>query len=177
MSSDFRRRKLQVRAEAALYRDWLLAGSLTQRLRQRCQDFKVTLVAQGLAPIAPDEAAWIKLPARRRGLTREVFLCCDAAPVVFARSVFPAAGLRGPWRFLQTLGQRPLGEELFQRPGIARRLVGIIGLCPGQPLYRKAWGAAPGPSRLWARRSLFVSAGTPLLLTEVFLPAVLELTP
>ena len=33
------------------------------------------------------------------------------------------------------------------------------------------------PVSLWARRSLFVLCGSPLLVTEVFLPAILTLAP
>lgn len=173
MSAGFRRKPL-LGADGRPYRDWLLGGSLTHRLRGLCPDFRVTVMAEGAAPAAVDEAAWIGLSRRRHAMTREVFLHCGPIPVVFARSVFPAAGLRGPWRFLRGLGHRPLGEELFKRPGIGRRVIGVAGLRPGHSLYGKAWGAAPGPARLWARRSLFVSKGVPLLLTEVFLPAVLE---
>lgn len=173
MSAGFPR-KLLAPDEGRPYRDWLLGGSLTHRLRGLCPDFQVRVMTEGAAPAMADEAAWIGLPRRRHAITREVFLHCGPTPVVFARSVFPAAGLRGPWRFLRGLGCRPLGEELFQRPGIERRIIGVAGLRPGHPLYGKAWSAATGPARLWARRSLFVSKGVPLLLTEVFLPAVLE---
>lgn len=173
MSAGFRR-KLLVPDEGRPYRDWLLGGSLTHRLRGLCPDFRVAVMAEGVALAAVDEAAWIGLPHRRHAMTREVFLHCGEIPVVFARSVLPAAGLRGPWRFLRSLGRRPLGEELFTRPGIGRRVIGVAGLRPNHPLYGKAWGAIPGPAKLWARRSLFVSAGVPLLLTEVFLPTVLE---
>lgn len=176
MSADFRR-KLLAPGEGRPYRDWLLGGSLTHRLRGLCPDFRVRVMTEGAAPAMADEAACLGLLRRRHAITREVFLHCGEIPVVFARSVFPAAGLRGPWRFLRGLGCRPLGEELFQRPGIGRRIIGIAGLRPGHPLYGKAWSAATGPAKLWARRSLFVSNDVPLLLTEVFLPAVLELAP
>lgn len=173
MSAGFRRKPLLCTDDRP-YRDWLLGGSLTHRLRGLCSDFRVRVVEEGPASAMVDEAAWIGLPRRHPVMMREVFLHCGEIPVVFARSVLPAAGLRGPWRFLRSLGRRPLGEELFTRPGIGRRVIGVAGLRPNHPLYGKAWGAIPGPAKLWARRSLFVSAGVPLLLTEVFLPTVLE---
>ena len=44
------------------------------------------------------------------------------------------------------------------------------------PLWRRARRlSSRGLPPLWARRSLFTRGGRPLMLTEVFLPALLEL--
>jgi chorismate--pyruvate lyase len=49
-------------------------------------------------------------------------------------------------------------------------------LLPGNALYQRAvalLGASPG--QLWGRRSVFMLGGAAILVTEVFLPGVLEL--
>ena len=44
------------------------------------------------------------------------------------------------------------------------------------PLYRRASALLEArPAALWARRSIFLREDVPLLVTEVFLPAILEL--
>jgi chorismate--pyruvate lyase len=53
----------------------------------------------------------------------------------------------------------------------------VTALFATHPLYRLASRhLAPEnlPTQLWARRSLFHLAGEPLLVTEVFLPSLLE---
>ncbi len=151
-------------------------GSLTQRIRSRCNAFSVRPVRSGLARIAFDESAVLGLGPHRRAWSREVFLYADSQPVVFAHSACAQKHLRGPWGGVAGLGSKPLGELLFTHPLVERRPLHYKALHPHHPLYRSAavvLGDAPG--RLWARRSLFLLHGAPLLVTEVFLPAVLGL--
>ncbi len=158
-------------------RHWLAArGSLTARLRARSGSFQVVTLKQRLARPASDEAALIGLPVHRLALVREVALLCDGRPVVFAHSVLPVAALRRSWRFVVGLGNRPLGEVLFSNPRIRRAPLRFRQLDWHHPLYQPAARLLPAaPARLWARRSLFRLSGSPLLVTEVFLPDVLEL--
>lgn len=157
---------------------WLAArGSLTARLRSRCGEFRVQTLRQQLALPDNDEAALIGLPRRQLALVREVLLHCDGRPVVFAHSVLAADDVRHPWRFVASLGNRPLGAVLFSDPRIERAPLHFRALDRRHPLYRAAAGrlVQPLPQRLWARRSLFRLHGSPLLVTEVFLPTVMEL--
>jgi chorismate lyase len=156
---------------------WLRGhGSLTLRIRQRCSEFRVLNLFDGLAPAARDETALLGVPARQQVYTREVFLLADQRPVVFAHSVVAARHLRGAWQALQHLGDRSLGSLLFAHPLVRRKPLHYHRLRPGHVLHRRA-SAAPGtpPGTLWARRSLFTLHGAPLLVTEVFLPGILEL--
>ena len=67
---------------------------------------------------------------------------------------------------------------MFANPRIKRCPLRYRQLTVHDALYRKACGLLEeAPRSLWARRSLFVLRGTPLLVTEVFLPAILALTP
>jgi chorismate--pyruvate lyase len=98
--------------------------------------------------------------------------------VIFAHSVAASRALKGPWRLLMTLGTRPLGAALFADPRVSRRPLRFRQIRCGHELYRRASSSLDvAPASLWARRSLFVFHGSQLLVTEVFLPAILALTP
>ena len=164
-------------AGSGAYRHWLIdPGSLTQRLQARCQTFAVAGVCQQWARPQPDEALLLGLHPRQRALLREVSLCCVNQPVVFAHSVLPRCSLRGEWHGLRRLGARPLGAALFANPRVVRTPLAYRKLLPVHSLYRRAVaGLHVRPPCLWARRSVFMLHGTPILVTEVFLPGVLEL--
>lgn len=151
-------------------------GSLTLRIQQRCKQFSVQPVRSGLARIAHDESALLGIAPQQLAYSREVFLHADGKPVVFAHSACAPQHLRGPWAALGGLGNRPLGAMLFAHPLVERGPLRFRALRTHHPLYRRASAmlAAP-PHKLWARRSLFMLHGAPLLVTEVFLPEILEL--
>lgn len=110
-------------------------------------------------------------------MRREVFLYCGDRPVVFAHSVLPLASLRGAWAKLGKLGNRPLGATLFANPCVRRAPLEYKRLNQRHPLYQRACARLDRPpTYLWARRSLFALHGRRILVTEVFLPAILELT-
>ena len=151
-------------------------GSLTQRIQQRCDDFAVRGVHSGLARIALDEAALLGIAPQHLAYSREVFLYADGVPVVFAHSACARQHLRGAWSAVSGLGSKPLGVLLFAHPLVERRPLHYKALRSGHPLYQRAAAVlSHPPDRLWARRSLFYLYGAPLLVTEVFLPEILEL--
>lgn len=161
-------------APAALM-PWLRdTGSLTLRIRQRCENFSVRNVRSGLARIALDESALLKTAPL--AWSREVFLCADQQPVVFAHSTCAAHQLRGAWIAVRELGNQPLGGVLFSHPQVIRQPLHFKALHPRHPLYCRAAAVLVNPpGRLWARRSLFYLHGAPLLVTEVFLPEIQKL--
>ena len=111
-------------------------------------------------------------------IEREVTLNSGDRAVVFAHSVLSPQSLRGPWRMLGGLGAKPLGAALFADSRIRRYPLRFRQLNAGHRLYRRAAQMLPRPvSTLCARRSLFVLHDAPLLVTEVFLPAILALAP
>jgi chorismate--pyruvate lyase len=151
-------------------------GSLTQRITQRCGHFSVRNVRSGLARIALDESALLAIAPQQLAWSREVFLCADEQPVVFAHSACAPRQLRGAWQALRKLGNKPLGALLFSHPLVVRQPLHYQALHPHHPLYRRATsGYTTTPDRLWARRSLFYLNNSPLLVTEVFLPETLKL--
>ena len=162
-------------------RDWLQnRGSLTRLIQQRCSNFRVKPVSQSLATVCGDELAVMGLRRNELALVREVYLYCGDTPVVFAHSVVARKNLRGVWRGLSGLGNRSLGTVLFTNPVVKRTPLRFKKLNSGHPLFRRACRGLPvtpegPPSSLWARRSLFTLHGQSILVTEVFLPAILDL--
>ena len=163
-------------ADAAL-REWLLDdGSLTARIRARCSTFGVRVLRQQRMKLPREEATVLGLHARELAIGRDVLLQCGSVPVVFAHSVVRAADLRAPWRAIASMGTNPLGAALFADPRIERLPLAFRRLKHGHPLYSSAAAAVDRPlPALWARRSIFVSKGAPLLVSEVFLPDITNL--
>jgi chorismate--pyruvate lyase len=163
----------------ARLRQWLLdRHSLTRRIQMRCEHFRLNLLSQCIAVVRQDERAAIGLRAGARCVEREVSLNCGPQPLVFAHSVVAPRALKGAWRMLSGLGARPLGAALFADPCIKRYSLRFRQLNRRHALHMRACGLLDdAPALLWARRSLFVLHGSPLLVTEVFLPAILALTP
>lgn len=163
------------------YASWLeTPGSLTARLRTVSTRFRVLRLAEGWGRAHRDECETLAIAAGEPVWLREVLLLCDEEPVVFAHSVVVAAELNGPWRSLRRQGSRPLGDSLFSggRPhAAARSPLSFARLARNHPLHRGAVRAL-GQSlpAMWARRGLHRRAGTPLVVTELFLPAVLSLS-
>ncbi len=151
-------------------------GSLTLRIQQRCTRFVVRNMRSCLAPAAYDETGLLGLPPQQKVYTREVFLYADERPVVFAHSITAPQHLRGAWHTLRRLSIRPLGALLFAHPLVQRMPLHYQALRPNHPLYRRAASRLDTPPPvLWARRSLFILHGAPLLVTEAFLPDILRL--
>lgn len=157
-------------------RCWLSdRGSLTRRLKARHARFQVRPVARGLASPFPDEARLLPLPLKTRAYVRDVVLLGDGRAQVFAHSVLPRSALRGAWCGITRLGTKPLGEALFTDPRIRRLGLTMRRLDRRHPLYRTACRHTQiDVPCLWARRSVFCLDGQPLLVTEVFLPAILD---
>jgi chorismate--pyruvate lyase len=158
------------------YRSWLLeGGSLTQRLQLASASFEVKPLQSSGRPL-PEEARLLKLGPKQKALVREVFLCCNGKPAVFAHSVLPFASLQGAWKGLTRLGSKPLGAALFSNPKVERTPLEFKKLSANHPLY-KASQQHMGliAEELWARRSVFFLGASAILVTEVFLPQVLTL--
>ncbi|MGZ8154353.1 MAG: chorismate--pyruvate lyase family protein [Burkholderiales bacterium] len=164
-------------AAAGRYRPWLTdRGSLTARIAARCPGVWVKVVFQGLRRADRDERFAFAHGGRVRVLVREVLLSCADTPVVFAHTVLRPDDLCGPWRAVARLGSRPLGAALFADPRIERYPLRQRKIGRHHELHRRIRTLVPQvPESLWARRSLFRLHDSPILVTEVFLPEILEL--
>ncbi len=130
------------------------------------------LAMQFAKPIL-DEAALLHLSSDKTALVREVLLLGDGVPVVFAHSVLPRSSLRGLWRGLGKLGNRPLGATLFANPKVRRTPLSYKKLFSNHALYQHAVEYMDHkPAYLWARRSVFSLHCANIMVTEVFLPKI-----
>ena len=167
----------------AALRPWLRdAGSLTARIRARCERFAVQVVCQKLARVHRDEALLLGLRPGERAWVREVLLVADGRPVVFARSLLPLENVRGAWHLFQGFGARPLGAALFSDAAITRAPLACSRLDARDARYHRAHALlstrTPPVSlarELWGRRSLFCRHGRALMVSEFFLPAIFDL--
>lgn len=161
---------------AGALRRWLTdPGSLTARLQRHAGAITVQVLFQGLRRANRDEEFLFAAPVGRV-MVREVLLLRGATPLVFAHTVFDPAALRGAWRGVAVLGNRPLGAALFADPRISRFPLHQKKLSRHHPLYRGAAAQLKKmPPPLWARRSIFAAGKSPILVSEVFLPAIHDL--
>ena len=160
------------------WRPWLTyPGSLTRRIVARSRAFRVELVGQSWRFPNEDEYRALGRPSHRIAFVREVLLHADARPVVMAHSIAARRDLHGAWHAVAGLGTRPLAAVLFADRRVRREPFEYARVDARHPLWRRATrllGVRSLPA-LWARRSLFRLRGRPLLVTEVFLPALGEL--
>jgi chorismate lyase len=166
--------RLRRRVPAALL-PWLIdTASLTRRLQQLCpHDFNVRLLEQRWQRPLRNERRALGMRDHERGLVRQVHLACGVLPLVFARTVIPAGTLRGSLRRFAHLGNRPLGALLFADRRVRRGGIEIAEITPEHALYRVITGGQGAvEGAIWGRRSVFTLAGCPLLVGEIFLPAL-----
>ncbi|MEH8018756.1 chorismate lyase [Rheinheimera muenzenbergensis] len=144
---------------------WLLEpASLTARLKRYCRQFRVQLLNEqrSTLPVFLQPL----LPGTATAQLREVLLWCDDKPCVYAQSWLPAHTIE-TLKPLADLGERPLGDYIFQQPGLQRGSIETAQLQLALPQCVAAL--------CHARRSVFSLNGLPLLVAEVFLPAITEL--
>jgi chorismate--pyruvate lyase len=158
------------RVPAAL-EPWLAEpGLLTARVRAACGP------ATRLHMLRLDPAPLDLALARRLGvddaicLLREIEFTCGTRRWIFAQSVLPQSTVKKhPW--LRELGDRGLGESLNAVADVRREPLEYLELAASHPLARAA-GAVNSAAPLWARRAVYRLGGWPILVQEVFLPAL-----
>ena len=166
----------QRRLMPASLRGWLTdSGSLTRLLQQHNQyDFAVNSLGNSWMRPLVDESMILQRPSTEMAYQREVQLLDGEQANVYARTVIPLATFHTMKQRFTALGNKPLGELLFTDPTVQRGDIQIAYLKPGQWLYEMALlDEDERPDALWGRRSLFYLQGKPLLVNEIFLPALL----
>lgn len=157
--------------------NWLFdQSSLTRRLQKHCPgQFRVHVQSQRRQRILFSEAHCLGISPRQLALVRQVHLFCGDNAVVFARTVIPMTSLVGKQRRLARLGDRSLGAVLFADKSMHRSAVEITRIGPRQQLHDSALRYSNRKRQpVWGRRSVFVLNGHPLLVSEFFLPALLD---
>ena len=169
--------RVEQHASSALL-SWLAEpGLLTARIRALCGE---RMRFRMLGPLRSSRLS-DELQARlglhdQRCLLREIEFCCDGERVVYAQTVLPESTLqRYPW--LRELGDSPLGESLRQASEpLEREPLEYAALPPDSALAIAASDATPDAQQetLWARRGVYRLGARPILVQEVFLPALLR---
>jgi len=154
-------------------RSWLIGkGLLTQRLKAVCgEHFQLRLVDQWTGLLNAAHQAALR-SADKAGLFRDVEMSRGDTVWVFAQTIVPDSTLCAhPW--LAELGDSALGETLSGMSGIERSSYEYARLPVTDPVTARALrDAEVKPTGLWARRSRLSLRGAPLLVHELFLPAV-----
>jgi len=157
----------------ATLRAWLIGrGLITLRMRAACGErFGLRQVEQWTGLLEGTLQSALRV-GDNAGLFREVELCCADQVWVFAQTVIPDSTLCAhPW--LAELGDASLSETLHELSGVERSSYEYAWLPVADRLSMRALREAeltlPG---LWARRSRIRLHGAPLIVQEVFLPAM-----
>lgn len=151
---------------------WLFdVSSLTARLLDLCgNEFRVKVLSQQWRVLTAEEARVMSLNSVRTALIRQVLLCCGEKPLVYARTVIPATTITGAQRCYANMGSRPLGAMLFADRTMQREAVQVAAL----PASHAAYQYVSDDQTVWGRRSVFRVSGKPLLVSEFFLPALID---
>jgi chorismate--pyruvate lyase len=127
---------------------WLYdTQSLTQKLKNKFQDFSVQVLSQ--TQQIPHNNELEILPKTSAFSVREVLLTNASTPLVFARSIIP---IMPQTKSLLAIGNQPLGEILFNHPEIKRGKLQTTCI-----------------KGIWGRRSIFILDECPILISEFFL--------
>ncbi|EKE81506.1 chorismate--pyruvate lyase family protein [Idiomarina xiamenensis] len=147
---------------------WLLdPQSLTAKLKHRSRQFRVSLIGQQFAQLFADEQR--SLQVTDAAVVREVLLCCDNQPWVFARSILPESTLGEEQLGLAQLGDNPLGEHLFRQPDLTRSDIEVSRFPTDSAMARLNTQLTGRHHALFGRRSIFSAAGQQCLVAEIFL--------
>jgi chorismate--pyruvate lyase len=128
------------------------------------------VLSQGWQKLDSVEAAAMKLKNVHSALVRQVLLCCDDQPLVYARTVIPALTIHGAQRRYANMGNRPLGAMLFADRTMQREAVEVARLPAESAVYQYTQTG----TAIWGRRSVFRVSGKPLLVSEYFLPELFD---
>lgn len=144
---------------------WMLEiASLTARLKLHSQHFRVQVLHESFLTL-PQHLQPL-LPQTRQAMLREVILWCNEQPCVYGQSWLPEPTVQA-LQPLAELGDRPLGDYIFRHGSLQR---GPIEAAKVDIQLAAVLNAKR--QQCWARRSVFQLQSHPLLVAEVFLPAI-----
>ena len=150
-------------------------GSLTQRLRDYYGDaVGVKVLRQQWGTPFLSERRLLKLHENKYSLIREVLLHADGKPLILARTIIPAKTIKAAKSNLAHLGNRPLGEVIFSYPKLERIEMDVT-LIPVSAWTQPALTEGNIDKPVRGRRTVYEIAQRQMLVSEFFLPAVLEI--
>jgi len=139
---------------------WLTTSqSITAELKKRGR-LTVEFIEDGWGKATPREKRRLKMKPRDAARVRTVLLKVNGRTVIYARSIIPANALRGHWRQVKHLHNKPLGGYLFKHRALKRSPIEVAALPKG--LFTNHH------TKIWARRSVFQQFGSGILVSEAF---------
>lgn len=149
--------------------DWLLEpNSLTAKLKQHCSEFSVQVLNEKTFSLTPAQQQLLAC-SQPLGINREVLLLCDAKPMVYAQSWLPVTEDMQQQQLL-ALGDKPLGDVIFQHPELKRTEIEVAQFDCQHPVQQLVSQYSEVIKPLWGRRSVFSLAQSRFLVAEIFLP-------
>ncbi|QQM63569.1 chorismate lyase [Pseudoalteromonas sp. LC2018020214] len=150
-----------------LEQEWLFEqNSLTAKLKSNSKTFNVKVLSEQLFTLSPEQNLLLNSTAKT-AINREVLLLCDNKPVVYAQSWLPKNDSINP---LHNMGERPLGDVIFQDPALKRTDIEIAYFDDTHPIQQLVTKLNLPEKNLLGRRSVFSLKEYKFLVCEVFLP-------
>ena len=146
-------------------------NSLTLKLESLSDQFSVQVKQQ--IKVQPNQQLSGYFKNENAILVREVLLYSGNTPVIFAQTEMPVSTLTDDQIRLSDIGDSSLGKILFQDPSMLRGQIEVTSFNANSPLHEFCQSIDQATQNtLWARRSLFYLNNKPLLVSELFLPAL-----
>jgi chorismate--pyruvate lyase len=166
-------------------KQWLFdPSSLTKKLiAYSAGQLRVEVIDQRIRRARFSEYNALKLKHHQYVVVREVILYGQETALVYARTIMPLSTLKGSLRRLHYLGERPLGSALFADPSMRRGELEVAPIGQNYLPKRILKALSKSPKSLfqknvnyccWGRRSIFFLKNKPLLVCEIFLPALID---
>ena len=150
-------------------------GSLTRLLQESCSGlFNVQVLSEAWQQAMTEELTLLSLKEDEISFIRKSLLKNNEQILVYARTVIPEKTLTGENEALASLGDKPLGDFLFSHESTYRSEIRYAKIPVDCELHIEANRDVHTDNELWGRQSLIYIEQKPLLITEVFLPAILE---
>lgn len=161
-----------------IQKQWLTkTGALTHSLRA-LGVFELKVLAEYPAGACRDEAHRLQCQVGSPVWTREIVMSINGIQCVAARSITPLNASHSVWQGMRKLQRRPLADILYGDVAIIRSNFEVARLNRQTALYRtvkrlklEPFASSQEPRSILARRSVFWRKGTPLMVTECFLPS------
>lgn len=139
-------------------RYWIhLPGSLTTALRERTEQFSVQVTDEQRVELLQPPKSLAQSCQDHWFWSRKVRLMSGSTPWIIAHTLIPQSSLDNGLQRLTTLSNRPLGELLFTTVGVRKDAPEVARTPIG-----------------WARRARFWLEDQPLLVTEIFMEALIN---
>ena len=152
-----------------LQQQWLFGtGSLTAKLKANTNQFSVEVLSEKHMMLTESDALMCGL-AVQNVLVREVLLMGNGQAQVYAQSWIPTDLLDNDLS-LAALGDKPLGEYLFQHADLIRNTIEVAQFSVSHCLLQLVKSLNLPAACCYGRRSVFSLAEHKIMVCEIFLP-------